>query len=102
MGANPAAFMTLLGKILPTTLQGPDGGAPLVPVLNVSIDALPRKPARSGCKADGWFRGASARLWRCLMPAAAWGDLDQFCPKEVLTQINAKTTQPRNIPRYYC
>ena len=26
MDANPAAFLTLLGKVLPTTLQGPGGG----------------------------------------------------------------------------
>ena len=45
MDANPAAFMTLLGKVLPTTLQGPDGGAVVAPVLNVRIDA-PSKETR--------------------------------------------------------
>ena len=29
-------------------------------------------------------------------------DLDQFFPKETLTQINVKIVQPRNIPRYDC
>lgn len=28
---NPSAFLTLIGKVLPTTLQGPNGGA--IPVV---------------------------------------------------------------------
>lgn len=33
---NPGPFMTLLGKVLPMQVTG-EGGAPLVPILNVTI-----------------------------------------------------------------
>jgi hypothetical protein len=45
MDKNPAAFMTLLGKVLPTTLQGLNGSPFMAPVLNVTIDA-PAKETR--------------------------------------------------------
>lgn len=35
---NPAAFMTLVGKILPTEVSGPDGGSITVKIIAVDGD----------------------------------------------------------------
>ena len=76
--ANPTAFLTLIGKVLPTELSGPDGG----PIQTTSVDlsslteeqkrAVIEKVSAALVEAVG-APIANVRVWITEVPKENWG-----------------------------